>query len=227
MSGKSNAEDGQRPPISDALLDEFATQIKMCTIQTVSKRPIIRLDRLKSWLSTPLNQTGRDVFGELVDLAKVSYQFDKDDETLMVLFCLLLHLNMVGCFDKFLAAGVRSVPASMAELDPLRDYLGSKGVSDFFNAQWSFCPVTLELDEYYEWAQEVVVPIYQQHLIGRGQTASVYAVVIQQSFIGPKLRLISEKFRFNNENLQGEPVSQSRQGDIDIILIIVSSTDLL
>jgi hypothetical protein len=191
---------------------EFRTTIKECEIHAYCKRPFLRVEKLRQWLSTHVGS-----------LLEATYQQRDSPElpitaeelcrrtTGLLLFSILLELGRgeyVHIFDRkeltdYLPIDLRTLEHAL--LDTPESEIPKANVKSFCagfdRIQWRYCPPKLKHLRRGEYFPNHVVPILKKEPINtKGGTAKVWQIEVLEEFIDPDLRKIVSRSKFDKKH---------------------------
>jgi len=84
----------------------------------------------------------------------------------------------------------RRLPMSLYKLRThLRDIPnGEELARKFDQEQWKFCPARFELDMDVDYVEQTILPVCKKDLVGKGGTAEVWKIAIQEEFVSESLK---------------------------------------
>ncbi len=195
-------------------LTEYRSKLREYTARAVCGREFVFVQKLKEWMRSSLSNLGR-----LIDAAyhgrNQVHHFnrpkpericsDDDNHCCLVVFSILLDL-CAGHHLHFFQREVtdRRLPIELKTLEKvltrMRCFDNARHLAEaFYKAQWRYCAASFELNVAKDYLDEnQIIPIIAKRRIKEGGTAHLSAIVVPEEFVGPDLRAIVDRSKFQD-----------------------------
>ena len=201
----------------DTAFDDFHAELSRCTRQAVCGREYVLVRDLKKWLTDRaepdglVTQAGRLLMAAYASHTRfmpvTSTQISTGADCSLLVFSILLKLGVGHLIDQFQKLDFvdNQIPITRYTLQTElsnRTHLPNveKLAIQFDEAQWQFCPAQFDLAVYKEHYEKRVIPICQKRPIGKGGTAEVWEISVQEHFVGREIQKMAQSSRFNDPN---------------------------
>jgi hypothetical protein len=196
------------------VLSEYKSKLREYTARAVCGREFVFVEKLKEWMKSSFSSLGR-----LVDAAYHGrhhvHHFhrpkpericsDDDHHCCLVVFSILLDIG-AGHHLHFFQREVtdRSLPIELKTLEKvltrMRCFDNPRHLAEaFYRAQWRYCAASFELNVGKDYLDEnQIIPIIAKRGIKEGGTAHLSAIVVPEEFVGPVLRTIVDRSKFQD-----------------------------
>jgi hypothetical protein len=185
------------------ILATYQTVIGEFTIKSaIGGRSFVRIAPVAEWLTAICPRTKHDIapttrIDDLYsawlsrnELSAIPMTLDTRNQ--IRIFCILFEIDRLDVVDIFREISDENLPLSLERLSHFGENTKSawreSDVEMFYRAQWTYCPVTFELAQSRAYESDLILPISDMSLIGAGNTARVYKVLIPEEYLGPRIK---------------------------------------
>lgn len=201
----------------DAIILEFQKKVRgEWTMKATCDRPYVLIEQLRTWMRSKERPDSHDTqAGRLLRAAYckwinnfqpvLSDQISTGEDCCLLVFSILLELgcgDLIHLFRRWnIVDGTlpRALSTLLASLSKQKTYNAEDIATRFEEEQWRFCPGRFELDRGRDYTAKWVIPICNREPVNnKGETATVSQIMVQEEFVGHKLRVAASSSQFND-----------------------------
>lgn len=202
---------------------EELTVIPHCSECTGCGRPYMQVEKLRNWLKESCSEHTDISWADLcLEAAKQGHNagslslgdINAPDRPCLLVFSILCDIGTPSLIQEFQRRGLTDtkLPISLSDLEHELNHLPIDNAAllakRFDDRKWAFCPVRFDWSSTFACKKSTVLPICRRGILStKGGTALLWQIAVQEEFVGPSLRSISAKSKFNDTEFG--PVSQN------------------
>lgn len=204
-----------RVPDGSETLRKFDTTLDLLTVQGPGERRYIRVELLKKWweseaipgasrrtrhIDVLLDHTYRKIMQPALPIH--AEDICRENDGCIIVFSILLKVGGAKagrCIDRYENHRIfdKFLPVSLLSLKEQ----GLPYAEEFNQAQWAFSPPKFDLYASRLYTERYIIPICKDEPInpGKGGTANLWQIGVQEEFVSPKLREKVKTCRFRDD----------------------------
>jgi hypothetical protein len=199
-----------------SILDEYRSRLRKYTARAVCGREFVFVEKLKEWMKSSLSSLGRLIDAAYHGRHQVHHFSmpkpericsDDDHHCCLVVFSILLDIGAGHHLHRFQREVTdRRLPIELKTLEKvltrMRCFDNARQLAEaFYRAQWRYCAAYFELSVAKDYLDEnQIIPIIAKRGIKEGGTAHLSVIVVPEEFVGPELRAIVDRSKFEDPN---------------------------